>query len=101
MNYFPIVLAVLFISDVAQAAVYLWSNQELRISPLQKLTNDEFSKIVDELEHPEVFFFRSPSQLALEMREVTDGFHSAYSPNGDLHPQNFTGNIFVKTCLVI
>nr|CAI5820081.1 unnamed protein product [Callosobruchus analis] len=82
--------------STTNAAIYLWSNRELRVSPLQKFTESEFDDVVREMRNPEVFLFRSLSNINPGIREVTSGYYTAYNPNADLFPENYTdllGNI--------
>ncbi|CAH2006389.1 unnamed protein product [Acanthoscelides obtectus] len=39
---------------------------------------------------PQVFLFRSPSRINASIKEITDGYHSAYNPNAELFPENYT-----------
>ncbi|XP_023012524.2 V-type proton ATPase subunit S1 [Leptinotarsa decemlineata] len=83
---FPIFL---FISS-SNAAVFIWSNRPVQISPLLPFTSEEFSELIEKFENPEVHIFKSPTALPDTIKHITEGFYTAYSPNEDLTPDNIT-----------
>ncbi|CAG9819197.1 unnamed protein product [Phaedon cochleariae] len=74
----------------SNAAVFLWSNQHILISPLQSFTSEDFSKLIASLSDPEVYIFRSPVVLSDDFKVVKEGFYSTYNPNASLDPENVT-----------
>lgn len=77
----------IFSSD---AAVLLWSDQELRINPLQPFTIQELTTLAEDLEKPDIQIFQSPTQVSPLLKEVLKGYYTAYTPNGCLESDNIT-----------
>lgn len=88
---FPIFLNIC----TAKAAVFLWSNKRLEISPLQSFTKEQFSNLTKELDNPEVYYFRS-SRISPNIKDVIDGYYSAYIPNGDITVEESIGKNFIN-----
>lgn len=79
-----------FYFQIIYAAVLLWSDQEIRVSPLQEFTVKDLTKLTENLERPDVHIFQSPSQLSPVFREILSGYYSAYTPNGQIESENIT-----------
>ncbi|KAJ8920174.1 hypothetical protein NQ315_011835 [Exocentrus adspersus] len=82
---FTFTLIVVFLNVyTSDAAVFLWSNKKLQISPLRRFAEEEFLNLTRELDNPDVYYFRSPSRVSPGLKEVIEGYYSAYIPNGDI-----------------
>lgn len=79
----------------AKAAVFLWSNKKVEISPLQTFTKEQFSNLTKELDNPEVYYFRS-SRISPNIRDIIDGYYSAFVPNGDFNIEGSIGKIYIN-----
>lgn len=79
-----------FYFQMIYAAVLLWSDQEIRVSPLQQFTFKDLTKWTENLERPDVHIFQSPSQLSSVFKEILSGYYSAYTPNGQIESENIT-----------
>lgn len=83
-------LFVFFYFHIINAAVLLWSDQEVKISPLQKFTDKDLLKLTENLERPDVHIFQSPTQVSPVFKEILNGYYSAYTPNGNIESENIT-----------
>lgn len=79
-----------FYFQMIYAAVLLWSDQEIRVAPLQQFTLKDLTKLTENLERPDVHIFQSPSQLSSVFKEILSGYYSAYTPNGQIESENIT-----------
>lgn len=68
----------------------LWSDQEIKVSPLQMFTLNDLTKLTENLERPDVHVFQSPTHLSNAFKEVISGYYSAYTPNGNIESENIT-----------
>lgn len=84
------VLFVLCYFKIINAAVLIWSDQEIKISPLQQFTERDLTKLTENLERPDVHIFQSPSELSSVFKEILNGYYSAYTPNGNIESENIT-----------
>lgn len=84
------VLLISFYFQTIHGGVLLWSDQEIRVSPLQQFTIKDVIKLTENLEKPDVHIFQSPSQLSPAFKEVINGYFSAYTPNGNIDSENVT-----------
>lgn len=79
-----------FYFQMIHAAVLLWSDQEIRVPPLQQFTLKDLNKLTENLERPDVHIFQSPSQLSPVFKEILSGYYSAFTPNGQIDSENAT-----------
>ncbi|CAG9862324.1 unnamed protein product [Phyllotreta striolata] len=75
---------------MTSAALYLWSNHEINISPLEQFNTKEFLNVVEQLGKPVVYVFKSPTPLSKNILPLARGSHSVYSPNAVIETANFT-----------
>lgn len=85
------IFSLLLNISISKAAVFLWSNKKLEISPLQPFTMEQFSNLTKELGDPEVYYFRSSSRIPPDIKDIIHGYYSAYVPNGDIDIELSTG----------
>lgn len=90
MNHKSSIVIICFYFQMINAAVLLWSDQEIRISPLQQFTIKDLIKLMENLEKPDVHIFQSPSQISPVFKEILSGYYSAFSPNGQIESENIT-----------
>lgn len=84
------VLCICFYFQMAQAAVLLWSDQEIRVSPLQQFGLKDLNKLTESLERPDVHIFQSTSQLSPVFKDILSGYYSTFTPNGQIESENIT-----------
>ncbi|XP_045474600.1 uncharacterized protein LOC123680647 [Harmonia axyridis] len=66
-------------------SVFLWSNKEIDIFPLQKFTDDDLSQLIGIMDNPKVMAYTNPNQnLPLKFKDLASDDFSAYSTNDDL-----------------
>lgn len=90
MNRKLLVLCIYFYFQMAHAAVLLWSDQEIRVSPLQQFSLKDLDKLTENLERPDVHIFQSPAQLSPVFKDILSGFYSTFTPNGQIESENIT-----------
>ncbi|KAJ8931792.1 hypothetical protein NQ314_015248 [Rhamnusium bicolor] len=90
MILYRYIFSILLNIYVSNGEIFLWSNKKLEISPLRPFKMEQFSNLIKELDNPEVYIFKSPSRVSPDIKEITDGYYSAYIPNGDINVQNAT-----------
>lgn len=90
MTYKFSMILFCFYFRMSYAAVLLWSDQEIRVSPLEQFTLKDLTKLTENLERPDVHIFQSPSQLSSVFKEILSGYYSAYTPNGQIESENIT-----------
>lgn len=91
-----LILCICLYFQAINGAVLLWSDQEIRVSPLQHFSIKDLIKLSENLEKPDVHIFQSPSQLSPAYKEVISGYYSAYTPNGNLESENITCKSYSK-----
>ncbi|XP_044754259.1 uncharacterized protein LOC123313439 [Coccinella septempunctata] len=66
-------------------AIFLWSNKEVDIFPLQKFTDDDLAQLVGMMDNPKVMAYSNPNQnLPLNLKSLVNDSFSAYTANDDL-----------------
>ncbi|XP_072379562.1 uncharacterized protein [Diabrotica undecimpunctata] len=92
---FKAVIIFIFNIYCTNGAVFLWSNHELNISPLEEFSTNNFVEIIERFKSPDVFVFKSPSALSETIKPILKGYYSIYNPNGVIELENIidlTGN---------
>lgn len=97
--YFSVLITNIYL---AQTAILLWSNKQLNISPLQEFTDTDFENLLENLDNPDVYIFKNPSNdLSPSIRDVIHNYYSAYNPNGNINFENATGTDYLNGLLSI
>ncbi|ERL90187.1 V-type proton ATPase subunit S1 [Dendroctonus ponderosae] len=85
------------------AAIIVWSNKRVEVSPLLPFDDDDLEKLASKLEVKNVFLFRvalktSTAPIPKNLREVIEPYHSSYNPNGNIATANATELSLLDDC---
>ena len=89
-------LACLFQFYFAKAAIILWSNKKVEISPLLPFDDEDLENLVEKLEVEKVFLFKvvlnnGNTMVPKNLRDVMNGFYSSFNPNGNVGTADAVG----------
>ncbi|CAH0555315.1 unnamed protein product [Brassicogethes aeneus] len=86
LGYF--LIPFLLCLSLANAAVLIWSNKDIKLSPLKQFDDEDLNNLKVSLNNPRVFLFKSPtSEISLEFKKIISGYKSAYNPNGNINAE--------------
>ncbi|XP_050305099.1 uncharacterized protein LOC126742498 isoform X2 [Anthonomus grandis grandis] len=89
MHITRIVFCTILKFYITNAAILVWSNKEVRISPLLPFDDEDLEALVKKLDVKKVFLFKVELKsrnavIPRNLKEVLEGFHSSFNPNGNI-----------------
>ncbi|XP_030764214.1 uncharacterized protein LOC115888588 [Sitophilus oryzae] len=88
---------------VINAAIIAWSNKKVEISPLLPFDDEDLEKLVKTLGVERVYLFKvslkdGNAAIPKNLKEVMNGFHSSYNPNGNIATSNAVELFLSEDC---
>ncbi|CAG9760515.1 unnamed protein product [Ceutorhynchus assimilis] len=82
-------ICIFFKYCVINAAIIVWSNKKVEISPLLPFDDEDFENLVKKLDVNKVYVFKvglksRNAVIPKNLKEVIDPFYSSYNPNGNI-----------------
>lgn len=85
MKSFCLVFLAVIQAFSVNCTIFLWSNKQFDIFPLQKFTDDDLAQVVSMMDNPKLVAYSNPNQnLPSKLKDLVHDSFSAYTTNDEL-----------------